>query len=101
MDSANAVDVEVDVVAVEDSEEVYNSTKNNTTKKKKKKFQKKILIFFLTGRGGGRGGFGGGGFNQGPPAEVVRKLLDSTARKTKTNLSLLIKISHGIFCSCL
>jgi hypothetical protein len=31
------------------------------------------IFYSLTGRGGGRGGFGGGGFNQGPPAEVVRK----------------------------
>lgn len=32
-----------------------------------------LTCLILTGRGGGRGGFGGGGFNQGPPAEVVRK----------------------------
>jgi hypothetical protein len=44
------------------------------------------------GFGGGRGGFGGGGFNQGPPAEVVRKCFISTRIPSPS-------VTNNLFCS--
>lgn len=63
-------------------------------KKNNRHFLDDWHVDFLTGRGGGRGGFGGGGFNQGPPAEVVRK---SAVKSTHTQHWHLLDIAMGAF----
>jgi hypothetical protein len=68
----NAVVVEVAEAALEAVSLIFNCNKSNRSTLFV--LIHRFDVFFLTGRGGARGGFSGGDrFNQGPPAEVVRK----------------------------